>query len=209
MRDGEQSPGASMTRDEKMRIARQLERMRVDVIEAGLPGRQRRRFRGGEGRRRHHQGQHVCGLARANEQRRPPLRRGGARKRSRRASTPSSRPRPSTWSRSCAWSPSQVIEQAVRAVKWARELHRQRRVLARGRRPLRRRFPLPHPRAGDQGRRHHHQHPGHGRLHAARAVRRADPQAARAHSQLRQGRSGRCTATTTSGWRWPTRCPRC
>jgi len=37
MRDGEQSPGASMTKDEKLRIARQLERMRVDVIEAGFP----------------------------------------------------------------------------------------------------------------------------------------------------------------------------
>jgi 2-isopropylmalate synthase len=37
LRDGEQSPGASMTRDEKLRIARQLERMRVDVIEAGFP----------------------------------------------------------------------------------------------------------------------------------------------------------------------------
>src|SRR6266581_2888748 len=37
MRDGEQSPGASMTKEEKLRIARQLERMRVDVIEAGFP----------------------------------------------------------------------------------------------------------------------------------------------------------------------------
>lgn len=37
LRDGEQSPGASMTREEKLRIARQLERMRVDVIEAGFP----------------------------------------------------------------------------------------------------------------------------------------------------------------------------
>ena len=37
MRDGEQSPGASMTRDEKIRIARALEKMRVDVIEAGFP----------------------------------------------------------------------------------------------------------------------------------------------------------------------------
>ena len=36
LRDGEQSPGASMTQDEKVRIARQLERMRVDVIEAGF-----------------------------------------------------------------------------------------------------------------------------------------------------------------------------
>ncbi len=37
LRDGEQSPGASMTREEKIRIARQLEKMRVDVIEAGFP----------------------------------------------------------------------------------------------------------------------------------------------------------------------------
>ncbi|MFO7190557.1 MAG: 2-isopropylmalate synthase, partial [Pseudomonadota bacterium] len=37
LRDGEQSPGASMTREEKVRIAKQLERLRVDVIEAGFP----------------------------------------------------------------------------------------------------------------------------------------------------------------------------
>lgn len=37
LRDGEQSPGASMTRDEKVRIARVLEKMRVDIIEAGFP----------------------------------------------------------------------------------------------------------------------------------------------------------------------------
>ncbi|MBT4147614.1 MAG: 2-isopropylmalate synthase, partial [Gammaproteobacteria bacterium] len=37
LRDGEQSPGASMTRDEKVRIARALERLKVDVIEAGFP----------------------------------------------------------------------------------------------------------------------------------------------------------------------------
>ena len=37
LRDGEQSPGASMTAAEKLRIARQLEKMRVDVIEAGFP----------------------------------------------------------------------------------------------------------------------------------------------------------------------------
>lgn len=37
LRDGEQSPGASMTKEEKLRIARQLERMHVNVIEAGFP----------------------------------------------------------------------------------------------------------------------------------------------------------------------------
>ncbi|MFA5493660.1 MAG: 2-isopropylmalate synthase [Porticoccaceae bacterium] len=36
LRDGEQSPGASMTRDEKVRIAKALEKLRVDVIEAGF-----------------------------------------------------------------------------------------------------------------------------------------------------------------------------
>jgi 2-isopropylmalate synthase len=36
LRDGEQSPGASMTKDEKVRIAKVLEKMQVDVIEAGF-----------------------------------------------------------------------------------------------------------------------------------------------------------------------------
>jgi 2-isopropylmalate synthase len=37
LRDGEQSPGASMNKAEKLRLARQLEKLRVDVIEAGFP----------------------------------------------------------------------------------------------------------------------------------------------------------------------------
>jgi len=37
LRDGEQSPGYSMNLDEKLRMALQLERLRVDVIEAGFP----------------------------------------------------------------------------------------------------------------------------------------------------------------------------
>ncbi|MDD8019343.1 MAG: 2-isopropylmalate synthase [Bacteroidota bacterium] len=37
LRDGEQSPGCSMNFDEKIRMARQLERLQVDVIEAGFP----------------------------------------------------------------------------------------------------------------------------------------------------------------------------
>ncbi|MBP1657871.1 MAG: leuA, partial [Bacteroidetes bacterium] len=37
LRDGEQSPGCSMNLDEKVRMAVQLERLGVDVIEAGFP----------------------------------------------------------------------------------------------------------------------------------------------------------------------------
>ena len=37
MRDGEQSPGASMSLQEKLELAKILEEMRVDVIEAGFP----------------------------------------------------------------------------------------------------------------------------------------------------------------------------
>src|SRR5579862_6175149 len=37
LRDGEQSPGCSMNRREKLRLAHQLDRLGVDVIEAGFP----------------------------------------------------------------------------------------------------------------------------------------------------------------------------
>ncbi len=37
LRDGEQSPGASLNVDEKLTIARQLVRLGVDIIEAGFP----------------------------------------------------------------------------------------------------------------------------------------------------------------------------
>ncbi len=37
LRDGEQAPGCSMTLEEKIRVAHQLERLNVDVIEAGFP----------------------------------------------------------------------------------------------------------------------------------------------------------------------------
>ncbi|PCJ89478.1 MAG: 2-isopropylmalate synthase [Hyphomicrobiales bacterium] len=37
LRDGEQSPGASMTHDEKLMVAHQLDQMGVDIIEAGFP----------------------------------------------------------------------------------------------------------------------------------------------------------------------------
>ena len=37
LRDGEQCPGATMTLDEKVRVAKQLAKLNVDVIEAGFP----------------------------------------------------------------------------------------------------------------------------------------------------------------------------
>ena len=37
LRDGEQSPGASMNQEEKLSIARLLEELKVDIIEAGFP----------------------------------------------------------------------------------------------------------------------------------------------------------------------------
>ena len=37
LRDGEQSPGASMNIEEKLKIAEALEELKVDIIEAGFP----------------------------------------------------------------------------------------------------------------------------------------------------------------------------
>lgn len=37
LRDGEQSPGATMTAAEKLEVAKQLVRLGVDIIEAGFP----------------------------------------------------------------------------------------------------------------------------------------------------------------------------
>ncbi len=65
LRDGEQSPGASMTRDEKIRIARQLERMRVDVIEAGFPMASQGDFESVQAVAKVVRDSTVCGLARA------------------------------------------------------------------------------------------------------------------------------------------------
>src|SRR5437899_12295973 len=67
MRDGEQSPGASMTKDEKLRIARALERMRVDVIEAGFPASSNGDFEAVRAIAGAIQDSVVCGLCRAND----------------------------------------------------------------------------------------------------------------------------------------------
>ncbi len=67
LRDGEQSPGASMTRDEKLRIARQLERLKVDVIEAGFPASSNGDFEAVKAIAHAIKDSTVCGLSRAND----------------------------------------------------------------------------------------------------------------------------------------------
>ena len=67
LRDGEQSPGASMTREEKLRIARQLERLRVDVIEAGFAAASPGDFEAVKAIADHIRESTVCSLARAND----------------------------------------------------------------------------------------------------------------------------------------------
>jgi 2-isopropylmalate synthase len=67
LRDGEQSPGASMTKDEKLRIARQLERLRVDVIEAGFAASSNGDFEAVKSIAAHIRESTVCSLARAND----------------------------------------------------------------------------------------------------------------------------------------------
>jgi 2-isopropylmalate synthase len=67
LRDGEQSPGASMTKDEKLRIARQLERLRVDVIEAGFAASSNGDFEAVKAIAAAVKDSTVCSLARAND----------------------------------------------------------------------------------------------------------------------------------------------
>ena len=120
MRDGEQSPGAAMSRDDKLRIARQLERMRVDVIEAGFPAASPGDFESVKAVAEIIKDATVCGLARANE---ADIRRAGE------AIRPAKSGRIHTFiatspihmEMKLRMSPEQVLEQAIKAVKWARE----------------------------------------------------------------------------------------
>ncbi len=65
LRDGEQSPGCSMNPEEKLEIARQLERLGVDVIEAGFPISSKGDFDSVCEIARTIKNSTVCGLARA------------------------------------------------------------------------------------------------------------------------------------------------
>jgi 2-isopropylmalate synthase len=120
LRDGEQSPGASMTRDEKVRIAKALERLKVDVIEAGFPAASPGDFESVQAVASVIKDSTVCGLARALD--RDIDRAGEALKLAK-----SSRihtfiaTSPIHMQMKLQMTPEQVIEHAVRAVKRARQ----------------------------------------------------------------------------------------
>ena len=121
LRDGEQSPGASMTRDEKLRIARQLERLKVDVIEAGFAASSNGDFEAVRAIAGAIKDSTVCSLARAND--RDISRAAEALKLAPRA-------RIHTFIATSAlhmekklrMSPEQVLEQAKQSVRFARNL---------------------------------------------------------------------------------------
>jgi 2-isopropylmalate synthase len=120
LRDGEQSPGASMTREEKVRIAKALERMRVDVIEAGFPVASPGDFESVQAVARAVKESAVCGLARAMDR---------DIDRAAEALREAVAPRIHTFiatspihmEKKLRMGPDQVVEQAVRAVRRARQ----------------------------------------------------------------------------------------
>ena len=120
LRDGEQSPGASMTQEEKVRIARQLERMHVDIIEAGFPAASNGDFKAVKAVADTIKDSTVCGLARAIKG--DIDRAGEALKNANSARIHTFiATSPVHMEKKLRMSPDQVFEQAVKAVKWARE----------------------------------------------------------------------------------------
>jgi 2-isopropylmalate synthase len=121
LRDGEQSPGASMTLDEKVRIARALERMRVDVIEAGFPIASPGDFEAVKAVAEAVTESTVCGLARALDK--DIDRAGEALKTARRGRIHTFiATSPIHMAKKLKMTPDQVVEQAIHAVKRARNL---------------------------------------------------------------------------------------
>jgi len=68
LRDGEQSPGISLNKQEKLEIAQQLARLGVDVIEAGFPIASPGDFEGVQAIAQEVEGPVICGLARTSHQ---------------------------------------------------------------------------------------------------------------------------------------------
>ena len=99
LRDGEQSPGISLDVGEKLEIAEQLARLGVDVIEAGFPIASHGDFEAVEAIAKAVRGSTIAGLARTGfadiDRAWEAVQHAASR-----ASTCSSRRRPSTWRRS-------------------------------------------------------------------------------------------------------------
>jgi 2-isopropylmalate synthase len=121
LRDGEQSPGASMTRDEKLRIARQLERLKVDVIEAGFAASSNGDFECIQAIANAIKDSTVCSLARANDRdiaRAAEALKGANRGRIHTFIATS----PLHMEKKLRMTPEQVLEQSIQAVRFARNL---------------------------------------------------------------------------------------
>jgi 2-isopropylmalate synthase len=120
LRDGEQSPGASMTREEKVRIAKQLEKLRVDVIEAGFPAASNGDFESVKAVADIIKDSTVCGLARAIEN---DIRRAGEALKGANSARIHTfiATSPIHMEKKLRMTPDQVVEQAVKAVTWARQ----------------------------------------------------------------------------------------
>ncbi|MET0350568.1 MAG: 2-isopropylmalate synthase, partial [Rhizobacter sp.] len=121
LRDGEQSPGASMTKDEKLRIARQLERLKVDVIEAGFAASSNGDFEAVRAIANAIKDSTVCSLARANDRdvsRAAEALKGAARARIHTFIAPT----PLHMEKKLRMTPDQVFEQAKQSVRFARNL---------------------------------------------------------------------------------------
>ena len=120
LRDGEQSPGASMTLDEKVRIAKALERLKVDVIEAGFPIASPGDFEAVQAVAAAIKDSTVCGLARALDRdidRAAEALKPAARRRIHTFIATS----PIHMAKKLKMQPDQVVEQAVKSVKHARQ----------------------------------------------------------------------------------------
>ncbi len=120
LRDGEQSPGASMTKEEKIRVAKALEKMRVDVIEAGFPIASPGDFEAVAAVAAAVEDSTVCGLARALDK---DIERAAEALRPARAKRIHTfiASSPIHMREKLRMSPQQVLERAVRAVRLARQ----------------------------------------------------------------------------------------
>ncbi len=120
LRDGEQSPGASMTKEEKVRIAKQLDKLRVDVIEAGFPAASQGDFESVQAVASVVKDSTVCGLARAVEN---DIRKAGEAIKSANSGRIHTfiATSPIHMEKKLRMTPDEVVERAVWAVKRARD----------------------------------------------------------------------------------------